>query len=221
MNFFGHSVVAAELRSTSEVVLGSMLPDLEPMVDSAASRFTDPDVLRGITLHHVTDKVFHADPVFLHHQKAARDELAAAPVGRGSRRAAAHVGVELILDAALRTPARLDAYQRALAAGLARAPLAGASYVKRLKLRTLLATLAKRADFVTPVAPNGVVERLERALWSRPALRLEASELPYIEAWANHAWQPIHEASSAWLARLTQAVDAQLADFEVASNRPK
>lgn len=221
MNFFGHAVVASELDDTAEVVLGSMLPDLEPMVDAAASRFTDPDVARGISLHHLTDKVFHDDPEFLHQQNAARTALAATPVGRGPRRAAAHVGVELILDAALRTPARLECYERALTSGLTRARLGGASYVTRLKLKTLLGTLVQRSAFVTPTSPSGVVERLERAFWSRPVLRLAASELPYVEAWASDAWRPIHEASAAWLARLTRAVDAGLATADAVPQRPK
>lgn len=219
MNFFGHAVVASELSSDRYVVLGAMLPDLEAMVDSTASRFTDPQVGRGITLHHVTDSVFHAASDFLAHQKAARVMLEPLPVRKGPRRAVAHVGVELILDAALRTPSRVGVYVQALAAGADAAPLEGISLLKRIKLRSLFGTLARRAPFVTPHTPSGVVERLERALWSRPGLRLERTELVHVQTWAERAWQPIHDASQPWLAQLVHAVDAKLG-FDAASAPP-
>ncbi len=210
MNFFGHAVVASELSSDPYVVLGAMLPDLEEMVGSRASGFADPRVVQGIALHHVTDKVFHGAAEFTAQQNAALSTLAPLPVRKGPRRAVAHVGVELILDAALRTPQRLEAYIRALTSGSDVSALQGVSFVQRLKFRSLFGTLVRRAPFVTPTGPCGVVERLEKALWSRPGLRLQPTELPHVLTWAEGAWQPIHEASLDWFPRLVQAIDVKL-----------
>lgn len=207
MNFFGHAVVASAVEPVPAVVLGAMLPDLEAMVDSTASRLASP-LSRGVSLHHATDAAFHDGAPFLAHQEAARGLLGALPVRRGPRRAVAHVGVELILDAALNTPARLDCYLEALEVGLSAATLRGVPFLERLKLRSLFKTLTRRAPYVTPSSPSGVVERLQRALWARPALSLENAELPHVQTWAEQAWQPIHEHSQAWLAGLVEAVTA-------------
>lgn len=208
VNFFGHAVVATEVDPRPAVVLGAMLPDLEAMVGSTASRLTNEELTRGVTLHHVTDGAFHDGASFLHHQERARSELSETPVRRGPRRAVAHVGVELILDAALRTPARLEAYVAALESGREARTLRGVPLLHRLKLRTLLETLIRRSPYVTPTSPSGVVERLQRALWARPILRLDDAELPYVEAWAERAWLPIRECSENWLETLTIAVRA-------------
>lgn len=210
MNFFGHAVVATEIDPAPVVVLGAMLPDLEAMVDSTASRFRNSELARGVALHHLTDGTFHDGPSFLHHQERARAELAATPLRRGPRRAVAHVGVELILDAALRNPTRLEAYVAALESGREARTLRGIPLLDRLKLRTLLETLIRRSPYVTPTSPSGVVERLQRALWARPVLRLDDAELPYVEAWAERAWQPIREHAEEWLATLATAVRASL-----------
>lgn len=210
MNFFGHSVVAGQVEPAPAVILGAMLPDLESMVGSTASRFVSDPLRRGVWLHHATDRVFHDGPQFLAHQEAARSVLATLPVRRGPRRAVAHVGVELILDSALNTPPRLERYLSALEAGLQAATLRGVPFLQRLQLRSLFKTLARRAAYVTPGAPSGVVERLDRALWARPALRLSPSELPHVQAWVDQAWQPIHSDSQTWLLALTEAVAAAL-----------
>lgn len=193
------------------MVLGAMLPDLECMVGSTASRFVTGPLRRGVWLHHATDRAFHDGPQFLAHQEAARSLLATLPVRRGPRRAVAHVGVELILDSALNTPSRLERYVSALEVGLQGAALRGVPFLERLQLRSLLKTLGRRAAYVTPSAPSGVVERLERALWARPALRLSAAELPHVQEWADQAWQPIHSDSRSWLSDLTEAVASVLA----------
>ncbi len=210
MNFFGHAVVASELFSDPYVVLGAMLPDLEEMVGSRASRFADLRVVKGVALHHVTDAVFHGAAEFIAQQNAALSLLAPLPVRKGPRRAVAHVGVELILDAALRTPQRLDAYVHALTSGREVSALRGVPLVQRLKFRSLFGALIRRAPFVTPTGPSGVVERLEKALWARPSLRLQPTELPYVLTWAEAAWQPIHDASRGWFPRLVQTIDVRL-----------
>lgn len=195
-----------------------MLPDLEAMVHPAASRFTHPHVVHGVVLHHATDAAFHQGSAFLDHQGAARQHLSQSPIRRGPRRAVAHVGVELILDAALRTPERMEAYVAALEAGLCRATMKGVPFLRSLQLRTLFRTLVQRAPYVTPREPSGVVERLERALWARPVLRLNAAELPFVFDWAQSAWQPIHAASQQWLDHLTQAVSSSLPPQDLTSD---
>lgn len=208
MNFFGHAIVASEIQSDPQVVFGAMLPDLEQLAHVRIEAFASPRVALGISLHHLTDKAFHEGPDFLAHQGAAQKFLSAFPLRRGPRRAVAHVGVELILDAALNTPARFADYVRALRTGLEADALGQAPLVRRLKMRSVVGMLVRRSPLVTPTTPDGVAARLERALESRPALRLEPPELPFVKAWAEHAWQPIHERAQAWLEWLTEAVRA-------------
>src|SRR5690606_16966401 len=95
-------------------VFGAMLPDFEGMLGGSTIAFGDALVDEGRRCHHVTDAAFHACPFFLEHQQTARTWLGRTPVGRGQRRAVAHVGVELILDAALFRPERLRAYRAAV-----------------------------------------------------------------------------------------------------------
>lgn len=206
MNFFGHAVVASRICADPEFVLGSMLPDFEGMVAESATRFTAPRVCEGVRTHHATDRVFHGSEPFLRHQAQARLELQSNQVRTGPRRAVAHVGVELLLDAALGAAThRTECYKLALQAGLQPSVLAGAPLMARAKLSTLLTSLRARAAYVVPKTPSEVVQRLERIFAGRPALSLRAGELPVVAEWAHRAWAPIADEAETWL---TQLVDS-------------
>jgi hypothetical protein len=228
VNFFGHAVVASRICPNPVFVLGAMMPDFESMVAATAARFTTPLLVHGIEAHHATDHVFHASERFLQYQAEARVELQSAKVRSGPRRAVAHVGVELLLDAALGTVAHPDrataapveskgevvrrnlAYERALHAGLQRTTLAGAPFLARTKLSALFTSLRARAAYVVPQSPEDVVQRLVRIFAHRPSLALNQEELPFVTEWAERAWAPIKNEAEAWLGDLVVSAAVRL-----------
>ncbi len=116
MNFFGHAAVASWLDPTPAVVLGAMLPDFETMSGGRIARADDDAVARGIALHHATDAVFHQAAPVRALFAATEDRLYARGCRKGPTRAAAHVGVELLLDGLLLDGVgHVDAYLAALA----------------------------------------------------------------------------------------------------------
>lgn len=115
MNFFGHAVIAGWRDPGARHLLGSMLPDFETMVRVPLLEVRDPDIQRGINLHHRTDDAFHRAPVFVAFCSRARMELTAAGVRRGTARAVGHIGSEMFLDGWLtRDPAHIERYLGAL-----------------------------------------------------------------------------------------------------------
>lgn len=212
MNFFGHSVVASAAGAQPLFVLGAMLPDFETMVVQPAPAFTDASVERGREFHHATDRAFHTSRQFLEHQGAARTWLRSTCLGSGQRRAVAHVGVELILDSALSQEPRMNAYRLAIASGLKLLAESDLCRSSRARFGELLTRLLARGSAVVAQEPADVAHRLQRILSSRPALRLEASHLPLVAAWAQTAWEPIHAEATDWLEGLLRALsepDAQ------------
>ena len=59
-----------------------MLPDFETMVRVPLTEVRDPDIQRGVDLHHRTDETFHQAPAFLAFCARSLDELAGAGVRR-------------------------------------------------------------------------------------------------------------------------------------------
>lgn len=118
MNYFGHAAVASWTAvgdALGGVALGAMLPDFGVMCGARVAGADDAHVARGIALHHATDAVFHHAPAVVALFRDAEARLTAAGCRRGPTRAAAHVGVELLLDGALLDDARhRDAYAAAL-----------------------------------------------------------------------------------------------------------
>ena len=118
MNFVAHAVVAEALGCSALVAFGSMTPDLANMVSSMTGTRSAPDmpseVLRhGSSVHVATDEAFHHHPTFV-----ALTRLAAASMDgrRHVNTAAAHVGIELMIDGFLLAENRTDSYRGALAA---------------------------------------------------------------------------------------------------------
>jgi len=98
LNFFGHAVVAGWSDKQPEHLLGSMLPDFEAMVRVPLTEVCDPDIQRGVDLHHRTDQAFHRAPTFHALCEYTLGELSSAGVRRGTARAIGHVGSEMFLD---------------------------------------------------------------------------------------------------------------------------
>jgi hypothetical protein len=99
LNFFGHAVVAGWQDIRASHLLGSMLPDFETMIRVPLIEVRNPDIRRGIELHHRTDDAFHRAPAFLALCAHALGELTEAGVRRGTARAVGHIGSEMFLDA--------------------------------------------------------------------------------------------------------------------------
>jgi hypothetical protein len=174
VNFFGHATVAGwEVEATSAFVLGAMLPDFATISGARSVRPTHPETTRGVALHHATDAVFHAAPDFIVLTTRVREQLEREGIANGGARAAAHVGIELLLDGTLVTDARAgDRYVRALADAETHIACAGADDVPRL---ARFLDRLRVAGIPYPYAdPRAVAARVERALSSRPLLALPA-----------------------------------------------
>jgi hypothetical protein len=145
-----------------------MLPDFETMVRVPLTEVRDPDIQRGIDLHHRTDETFHQAPAFLAFCARSLDELAGAGVRRGTARAVGHIGSEMFLDGWLaREQAHIDDYLAALELdvdGLLGWQDDGHAFSKLHKRLTLWGAPHDYAE------PSFVLARLTDALRLRPAL---------------------------------------------------
>ncbi len=106
MNLLAHMAVAERLDADPDVLLGSALPDIASAGRCRLASVSGVDgVDTGVRLHHRTDDVFHGLGWFTDLQRRLATDLRTAGMGRGPRRATAHVGVELLLDGALESDA--------------------------------------------------------------------------------------------------------------------
>jgi hypothetical protein len=151
-----------------------MLPDFEAMVSVPLIEVRDPDIERGIDLHHRTDDAFHGTATFLTLCARALGELTELGVRRGTARAVGHIGSEMFLDGYLvRDEAHVDLYLRALRAdvkGVLRWKDRGAAFSQ---LQARLTQWGAPRDYAEP---SFVLARLTDALNRRPALALPEEE---------------------------------------------
>ena len=174
MNFFGHATVASWTpEATPAFVIGAMLPDFATISGARSVRATHPEAIGGVALHHATDAVFHAAPDFVVLTRHARLQLERGGVANGSARAAAHVGIELLLDGTLVTDDRAgDLYVQALRD--AEAHIACADADDGARIARFLDRLRDAGIPYSYADPRVVAGRVERALSSRPLLALPA-----------------------------------------------
>lgn len=116
MNFVAHALVASHASDDPRFGLGAMLPDLAAMASlRLPASVPHAEVARGVAHHHLVDGWFHEHATFARLTARARGLAEGAGLGRGAARAAAHVGVELLLDAcAYELPRARGAYDAAL-----------------------------------------------------------------------------------------------------------
>ena len=141
MNFFGHATVASWVSNAPAVVLGAMLPDFATMIRARPPTAKQPELWRGVRLHHDTDAVFHDHPVFRELCADAVAALSELGLARGPARATAHVGVEIHIDGVL---ARDDSARKSYLDALGAAPALAA------KLDWRAAEESARFDRVSP-----------------------------------------------------------------------
>lgn len=208
VNLFGHAAIAAWRSPEPEIALGAMLPDL---VGLARVRAPEPcsDAMRaGIALHHETDRIFHASEPFVALCARALAALTEGGLARTSARAAAHVGIELLLDGELGDDlGARDAFGSALALTTERLDdaLAWRDTDDPSRVRVVAARLLA-ADIPDAYRdPDLVAARLFHILARRPRLAFPEADLAGVVRWARAAQADVRAVAPTLLEHLRSA----------------
>jgi len=185
VNFFGHAHVAAWYDPAPAFVFGAMLPDFFSMLGRVRAAVTDSQLASGVAFHHATDAAFHSIPDFVERVAEARSRLSSAGVRRGAARAAAHIGVEMLLDEALAHEYEGNrAYRAALDYARTSSPkIEWVSSEDAARLHALASALAERGVPDAKLAPLSVAARIRRTLASHPRLALTEQDERLISDW--------------------------------------
>lgn len=186
-----------------------MLPDFATMIGARPPGTEHAALAAGVAHHHRTDHVFHGSAHFRALVSEAFADLLTRGVGRGSARATAHIGVEILLDGVLaRDAGARRAYLDALGAiGPLRSVIAWRDAGERARFDQLAIGLEARGISSEHVAPDAVVFRLSRALAHRPRLTLQAVDQPRVRAWAEHATPRVEARAGPLLDELRQGLE--------------
>lgn len=169
-----------------------MLPDFLSMSRARLDNVSDPTIAEGIAFHHRTDDAFHQAGAFVELQAEGITALEASGVGRGTARAVAHVGLELLLDGFLmeNEPACVGYLEAVKLEGDL-----GLSFRRGgERFETLRARVPRYGLPTVYQTPEGVAEQLRKILAHRPRLAFSATDAPKVIAWLS-------EVRPAWLAR--------------------
>jgi acyl carrier protein phosphodiesterase len=175
----------AEHAGDHAFVLGTMLPDLTAMMGLRLTGVGEASVAAGVACHHSTDAAFHGCAPFVRMCHESVDKLTAAGVERGTARAVAHVGIELLLDGVLsRNSEAIDAYKGALAFAVERRLADTLTWPEeqRARMHVGLERLVRAPVPEGYREPGFVVDRLEYILARRPRLAIRPSDLPHVSA---------------------------------------
>ncbi|MFM2418748.1 MAG: hypothetical protein RL385_3471 [Pseudomonadota bacterium] len=204
MNFVSHLALAQAVRRDAGFLLGAMLPDFASMagVRIRPDGLVDgglAEVSAGVHHHLRVDDIFHGHPQFLALMAVCVDQLTLAGVPRGPARAAAHVGVELLLDGELgHDPAMVAAYVRTVAWGAQAA--AEWSFHAARPLAGLLSRLHRHGFPHEYASPEAVAARVVGMFAARPRLALSPANAPYLVGVLRDAQVDVR-ACVAWLFR--------------------
>jgi hypothetical protein len=195
MNYFGHVALASGFSSSPEFLLGSMLPDLASIIGKPIPQCLSEAIRQGVRFHLLTDDEFHQAVPFRVHVESSRRALELLGLRKPQARAVSHVGVELILDAALssvtlhglafRTALRVAA-PRGVADRLQWTSVSGPDQFEALRLRLIERSTCR--DFF---AKERLVDRLVFALSHRPRLRLSSAEQSAVLSWIDGRSAPL------------------------------
>jgi hypothetical protein len=192
MNFFGHALIAQRNEATrgsnrAEFVLGAMLPDFASMLRTRPPASTLDALTAGLSFHHQTDDAFHGSQSFLEFSRFLSDR----GVARGTARAVAHVGVELLLDAAFAYEnGANEAYLSAVACGsttLVRGHIQWHDNDASQRFQQLCQRLRARGRFQENPPSELVAERLRSILADRPRLAMDDRGLFVVREWVEGA----------------------------------
>ena len=196
MNFFGHALLAHRDEATrgpirAEFVLGAMLPDFASMLRTRPPSATLDALTAGLSFHHQTDDAFHGSQSFLEFSRLASSFLSDRGVPRGTARAVAHVGVELLLDAAFaRENAANEAYLSAVACALTERVRSYIHWQRNdasERFQHLCHSLRHRGRYQENPASELVAERLRNILADRPRLAMDERGLSVVREWVDSA----------------------------------
>lgn len=187
MNHFAHARVAAAHAGDPLLALGAMLPDFAAMLRERIRGLGHPTLRAGAVLHAASDAAFHAAPAFVAALTSGGARLRELGVSRGPARAAAHVGIELCLDAELAREADSARVYCAALDAAARpeidAAIAWRGADATPRWRTLHARLSARGAPRPDATPEALAQGVARALASRPRLALDQGGVERVAAW--------------------------------------
>lgn len=179
--------MAMERGGGPAFVVGSMLPDFASMLRAKVPTAALAEVTEGIAFHHATDEAFHGAPSFLEASSASFAWLTNVDMDRGSARAIAHVGVEILLDRTLAQEAeRRSGYMASLAHDGAFDATRWGKPDDAVRAVELRAALLRHGVDIHDCAEAIIAERLFRILGRRPRLAFPRDDLPKVEAWVAH-----------------------------------
>jgi acyl carrier protein phosphodiesterase len=215
VNFFGHASVAHAQSDSARFVLGAMLPDLTSMAAVRLRSVHHPDLAAGVSLHHETDRIFHACRPFRELCASALQELEAAGVRRGCARAVGHVGSELLLDGVLSLDRHArEAYARAIDSALRDRldrELRWHGDADSERLRNLLERLAAGPLPEAYRDVDFVCDRLTHLLAKRPRLALADADEEPVRRWLARAHSLVQRDARALVDSLAQITRATIA----------
>ncbi len=212
MNFFGHAVIAERFEAArgahrAEFVLGAMLPDFASMLRMRPPGASLADVEAGLRFHHSTDEAFHGARSFLEFSGEASRFLIGRGLSRGSARAVAHVGVELLLDTALVSERANEAYLSAISSALTTRvaeQLRWATLDGPGRFSKLCQHLSRRGALEADVSPEVIAERLRNILANRPRLTLDDAGQSVVRDWAKRVGPAIQSGAPLLLREVEQ-----------------
>ncbi|MET0790157.1 MAG: hypothetical protein ABW061_01430 [Polyangiaceae bacterium] len=223
MNFFGHALIAQRNEATRgpvrpEFVLGAMLPDFASILRTRPPTTSLDSLRAGLAFHHRTDDAFHGSPSFLEFSREASVFLTIRGLARGSARAVAHVGVELLLDAAFaHETAANEAYLSAVECGLTQHV---ASHIHWLdndgdgdaesRFQHLCHNLRQRGAFRSDTEAELIAERLRRILADRPRLAMDDAGQFVVRDWVVSARSSIVSGAAQLLMEVEQRLESNL-----------
>ena len=196
MNFFGHAWVAQRDEASrgpvrAAFVLGAMLPDFASMLRTRPPRVSLPALQAGVAFHHRTDDAFHGTQSFLEFSRQASRFLNERGLARGSARAVAHVGVELLLDGAFAgETAANEAYLSAIEGGLTKEVASRIHWQDvdgEERFRQLCHNLWRRGALVADTPAPLMAERLRNILAERPRLAMDDAGQSVVREWVETA----------------------------------
>lgn len=203
MNFIGHVAVALWDSEDPEFILGAMLPDLANMAGLRLPReLREGPLKRGVSHHHQTDEHFHSESTFTDLTQSTLDRLQGLGVPRGSARAAAHVGVEMLLDGEL---VREVHVQDAYASALTQLPTVRSLFATSLEQARWLALEQRLCSHGMPHDyrdTDTVVLRLTHIFRARPRLALSRESEQIIRSTLPDVQRHVVDKAPLLLARL-------------------
>jgi len=229
MNFFGHAVIArrhefAQGRLRPAFILGAMLPDFASMLRVRPPLASHPEVSAGVRFHHLTDDAFHGSESFLEFSRRASTTLGAQGLSRGSARAVGHVGVELLLDAALaREPGANEAYLLALESATddrIASTIRWETSDSIERFRHLCHTLSSRGKIRGDATAEVFADRLHAILATRPRLALDDAGHSVVRDWVVTTRPLIASEAPSWLRDIERRLENSIGFDSLRDTRP-